>query len=642
MQAQEPRTPWMHAVEEAGHVQKARAGDRRALATLLRHYHLPLYRLAFARTRDVRAAVGIARTAVLRARDGVRYMPEDTRFFPWAAHIVRKLAHSQPAAGASASGSVGPAQRAEADVVELAARLLRTLDDLDSNQQMALALRVVELLPDALIETTLRVALGTSPVLLAAARSRLTAQLAGRVDQRGDHLTPEHLSANLEGALAGFRLEQVRMHLDLCDRCRLLGVRMASTNDVMTALLTHDPGAAFHQALEEFVVDRLDAKDPEPIPPALEREIAAEVERLDAHRWAAVRHALPRPIVAPVAGAPAEVAAAKEAEKEIAKAKPAKAKVAKAEVAKAKPAEPQATAAKRATPKPAAARPATESAPSQAVPLPAHRITPLPAHPTAAPPAPKRAPRSVPVAARAPAGATPQRARPDVASWVFGATGAVLIVVIAGLYLARAREARTQSGAAHAPAAAVSAPAEEPIHAMRSPSPEEGSASASIPPQPAATVADPPATQAPPAATVAPEAHAAIVPKSIHAASRPETVAVAPPARSSQPAKASRPTASHAPAAATPRGILCGQVRDDAGAPVVGAQVLLADLHVGALTDRHGRFCISVPFGSRTVSVIALGFATERRVVEVGRTTPELGVALRSAAVEQSRRGEDP
>jgi hypothetical protein len=143
------------------------------------------------------------------------------------------------------------------------------------------------------------------------------------VDQRGDHLTPEHLSANLEGALAGFRLEQVRMHLDLCDRCRLLGVRMASTNDVMTALLTHDPGAAFLEALEEFVVDRLDAKDPEPTPPALEREIAAEVERLDAHRWAAVRHALPRPIVAPVAGAPDEVASAEEAEKEIAKAKPA-------------------------------------------------------------------------------------------------------------------------------------------------------------------------------------------------------------------------------------------------------------------------------------------------------------------------------
>src|SRR5204863_4100461 len=170
-----------------------------------------------------------------------------------------------------------------------------------------------------------------------------------------------------------------------------------------------------------------------------------------------------------------------------------------------------------------------------------------------------------------------------------------------------------------APAAVISAPAEEPIHAPRRPSPEH-SANVSIPPQPAASLA--------------PEAPAAKTPTSILVPSRPETVAVAPPARAAKPAQASRPTASHAPAPATPRGILCGQVRDDAGAPVVGAQVLLADLHVGALTDRPGRFCISVPFGSRTVSVIPLGFATERRVVEVGRTTPELGVALRSAAVE--------
>jgi hypothetical protein len=200
-------------------------------------------------------------------------------------------------------------------------------------------------------------------------------------------------------------------------------------------------------------------------------------------------------------------------------------------------------------------------------------------------------------------------------------------VVIAGLYLARARDLRTRSGAARAPAAVVSAPAGEPIHAPRRPSPEDS-----------AERLHPAAARGHRRAGDARGDHS----HEHSRAGRPETVAVAPPARAPQRAKASRPPASPAPAPATPRGILCGQVRDDAGAPVVGAQVLLADLHVGALTDRHGRFCISVPFGSRTVSVIALGFATERRVVEVGRTTPELAVALRSAAVEQSRRGEDP
>jgi len=70
--------------------------------------------------------------------------------------------------------------------------------------------------------------------------------------------------------------------------------------------------------------------------------------------------------------------------------------------------------------------------------------------------------------------------------------------------------------------------------------------------------------------------------------------------------------------------------------PVVRAQVLLADLHLGVLTDPRGRFCISVPIGSRTVSVIALGFTTQRRVVTVRHKTPELAITLPSAAVQES------
>jgi hypothetical protein len=66
--------------------------------------------------------------------------------------------------------------------------------------------------------------------------------------------------------------------------------------------------------------------------------------------------------------------------------------------------------------------------------------------------------------------------------------------------------------------------------------------------------------------------------------------------------------------------------------------VLLADLQLGALTDRNGRFCLSAPIGARTVSVIALGFATQRRVVTIGARTPELAVTLRSAAVQESLR----
>src|SRR5262245_52403830 len=87
MQAQTPRTPWMEDAEESGLVQKAQRGDPRAFLALLRHYHRAVYRLAFALTRDVSAATSVALAAVLKAKEGVRFMAEGRLFFPWIAGI---------------------------------------------------------------------------------------------------------------------------------------------------------------------------------------------------------------------------------------------------------------------------------------------------------------------------------------------------------------------------------------------------------------------------------------------------------------------------------------------------------------------------------------------------------------------------
>jgi len=77
--------------------------------------------------------------------------------------------------------------------------------------------------------------------------------------------------------------------------------------------------------------------------------------------------------------------------------------------------------------------------------------------------------------------------------------------------------------------------------------------------------------------------------------------------------------------------LLCGEVRDESGEPVAGARVLLADLDLGARTDRRGRFCIAAPSGDRTLTVSAQGFAALRQLVSLGRTNAELALTLKTA-----------
>jgi hypothetical protein len=73
-------------------------------------------------------------------------------------------------------------------------------------------------------------------------------------------------------------------------------------------------------------------------------------------------------------------------------------------------------------------------------------------------------------------------------------------------------------------------------------------------------------------------------------------------------------------------------VLDTDGHPVARAQVMMADVGVVVLTDRAGRFCLAAPAGARTLSVVALGFTSQRRLVTLGKSTPELSVTLASAA----------
>lgn len=84
-------------------------------------------------------------------------------------------------------------------------------------------------------------------------------------------------------------------------------------------------------------------------------------------------------------------------------------------------------------------------------------------------------------------------------------------------------------------------------------------------------------------------------------------------------------------------GMVCGEVRDRDGNPVASAQVMMSDVGVVVLTDRAGRFCMSVPVGERTLSVLAMGFLPKHRPLSVQKRTPELTIQLESAPPFQSQ-----
>lgn len=75
-------------------------------------------------------------------------------------------------------------------------------------------------------------------------------------------------------------------------------------------------------------------------------------------------------------------------------------------------------------------------------------------------------------------------------------------------------------------------------------------------------------------------------------------------------------------------GRLCGEVRDDRGRPIAGAQVVLADVARMATTDASGAFCIQAPVGEHPLAVLAVGFNESRQSVEVGTQESSVRVTL--------------
>ena len=142
-------------------VDAAQKGDRDSFLELVRHYQRPVYQLAYAMTRNTGDAASLAQETFVRAGKGLKDLPESRRFFPWVLRIARNLAVSlaRKRAGSQRPGGSD--------------RLLRSFEELRPDEQMALALRVVQRLKYADIATLLDTSLGAAMVRLAQARALL-------------------------------------------------------------------------------------------------------------------------------------------------------------------------------------------------------------------------------------------------------------------------------------------------------------------------------------------------------------------------------------------------------------------------------------------------------------------------------------
>ena len=151
MSAREPRFTWLSESEEKGLMRSSLQGNRQAFLALADHYVKPVYRLAFALTRDRNVAAGMTRESFSRAWFGLKGIPEGKRFFPWVLHLARNLsiAHARRHAGVAPvhpelAADLSEEDREEALVDRAAREAIRALRP---DEQTALSLRVVEHLP---------------------------------------------------------------------------------------------------------------------------------------------------------------------------------------------------------------------------------------------------------------------------------------------------------------------------------------------------------------------------------------------------------------------------------------------------------------------------------------------------------------
>jgi RNA polymerase sigma-70 factor (ECF subfamily) len=164
----------MEVEREARLVREAQQGNRESFRELITHYERPVYRLAYALTREHERATELAHDSFSRAWSGLKGMPEGKRFFPWVLRIARNLSvtHGRRRAGTPTSPAA-TAENAASGHEDREERMREALRELRPDEQMALALRVVERLPYKEIAELLDHSVGVTLARLSTARGVL-------------------------------------------------------------------------------------------------------------------------------------------------------------------------------------------------------------------------------------------------------------------------------------------------------------------------------------------------------------------------------------------------------------------------------------------------------------------------------------
>jgi len=153
----------MDSGREVELIAAAKEGDLAAFLNLVRHYQRPAYRVAYAMTRQERAAANLAHETFVRAWKEIRDFPEGRRFFPWLLRMARSIF----------AGMASPPPGESPGSNDRGFELIASFVQLRPFEQMALSLRVVERLSYEEIASLLETSMGVTVLRLSQARGLL-------------------------------------------------------------------------------------------------------------------------------------------------------------------------------------------------------------------------------------------------------------------------------------------------------------------------------------------------------------------------------------------------------------------------------------------------------------------------------------
>jgi RNA polymerase sigma-70 factor (ECF subfamily) len=187
------RSSQLESVREAALVRAAQGGDPAAFAEIVRHFQRPVYRVAYALTRNASDADDLAQETFVRAYQAIGRFRAGEPLYPWLARIAVNLTYSlfrrrrrRPETSIEPLLEAGRQWAADDDPVERAAeseqheRLAAAFAELSHEHQAVLTLRVVEDLSYDEIASTLGVPVGTVMSRLSRARAELRTRLQAR------------------------------------------------------------------------------------------------------------------------------------------------------------------------------------------------------------------------------------------------------------------------------------------------------------------------------------------------------------------------------------------------------------------------------------------------------------------------------